>query len=152
MSNIDLMNIRNIDLNLLVYLNVLIEERSVSKAADKLALTQPAMSNALNRLRTLFDDPLLVRTAQGMTPTEKAKKIKPDIVLFLSMAEQITQPDKDFSPQHSEITFRIMTNDYIEAALIAPFIQTILQDAPNINFDILTPGDVNLQDMVGFSF
>ena len=53
------MNIRNVDLNLLVYLNVLIDEKSVSKAANKLALTQPAMSNALKRLRDLFDDPLL---------------------------------------------------------------------------------------------
>ena len=51
------MNIRNVDLNLLVYLNVLIDEKSVSKAANKLALTQPAMSNALKRLRDLFDDP-----------------------------------------------------------------------------------------------
>ncbi|SFC07870.1 LysR family transcriptional regulator [Pseudoalteromonas denitrificans] len=141
------MNIRNIDLNLLVYLNVLIEERSVSKAANKVALTQPAMSNALSRLRTLFDDPLLVRTAQGMSPTEKAKKIKPEIVLFLSMAEQITQPDKAFSPQQSKVTFRIMTNDYIEATLIAPFIASILKTSPHINFDILTPGDIDLQDM-----
>ncbi|MDA8940388.1 LysR family transcriptional regulator, partial [Pseudoalteromonas marina] len=57
------MNIRNVDLNLLVYLNVLIDEKSVSKAANKLALTQPAMSNALKRLRDLFEDPLLVRAA-----------------------------------------------------------------------------------------
>lgn len=141
------MNIRNIDLNLLVYLNVLIEERSVSKAANKVALTQPAMSNALSRLRLLFDDPLLVRTAQGMTPTEKAIKLKPEIVIFLSMAEQITQPDKDFSPEHSQITFRIMTNDYIEATLLVPFITSLLKKAPQINFDILTPGDIDLQDM-----
>ena len=65
------MNIRNVDLNLLVYLNVLIDEKSVSKAANKLALTQPAMSNALKRLRDLFDDPLLVRAAGSMTPTSK---------------------------------------------------------------------------------
>ncbi|HAU05166.1 MAG TPA: LysR family transcriptional regulator, partial [Pseudoalteromonas shioyasakiensis] len=63
------MNIRHVDLNLLVYLNVLIDEQSVSKAANKLALTQPAMSNALKRLRDLFDDPLLVRAAGTMTPT-----------------------------------------------------------------------------------
>ncbi len=141
------MNIRNIDLNLLVYLNVLLEEGNVSKAANKLALTQPAMSNALNRLRELFDDPLLVRTKEGMTPTDKANKLKPEILTLLNMAEKITQPDKDFSPDHSKITFRIMANDYIEATLLSPFINSILPHAPNINFDILTPADISLQDM-----
>jgi len=141
------MNIRKVDLNLLVYLNVLLEERNVSKAANKLALTQPTMSNALKRLRDLFDDPLLVRTAEGMTPTEKAEKLKPEIVTLLTMAEKITQPDKDFSPEHSEMTFRIMANDYMEGALLAPFIQQTLSSAPGINFDIFSPGDVTLADM-----
>ena len=141
------MNIRKTDLNLLVYLNVLLEERSVSRAADKLAITQPAMSNALKRLRELFDDPILVRTAEGMTPTDKAEKLKPDIVELLSLAGQITQPDRDFSIKHSQATFRIMASDYMEATLIAPFISSVLNDAPNINFDVLTPGDVSLQDM-----
>lgn len=141
------MNIRNVDLNLLVYLNVLIEEKSVSKAANKLALTQPAMSNALKRLRELFNDPLLVRTGEGMTPTDKANSLKADIVSLLTMAEQITQPDKDFAFETSEATFRIMANDYIEATLLIPFIQSMLSLAPNINFDILPPGDVKLQDM-----
>lgn len=141
------MNIRKVDLNLLVYLNVLLEERNVSRAASKLALTQPTMSNALKRLRELFDDPLLVRTAEGMTPTEKAQKLKPEIVALLTMAEKITQPDKHFSPEHSEMTFRIMCNDYMEATLIAPFIQQILNRAPGINFDLFSPGDVSLADM-----
>eukprot|EP00487_Bulimina_marginata_P005733 TRINITY_DN24135_c0_g1_i1.p1 TRINITY_DN24135_c0_g1~~TRINITY_DN24135_c0_g1_i1.p1 ORF type:complete len:102 (+),score=9.59 TRINITY_DN24135_c0_g1_i1:96-401(+) len=77
------MNIRNVDLNLLVYLNVLIDEQSVSKAANKLALTQPAMSNALKRLRDLFEDPLLVRAAGNMTPTAKALSLKPEIEALL---------------------------------------------------------------------
>ncbi|GDY25008.1 LysR family transcriptional regulator [Agarivorans sp. Toyoura001] len=141
------MNIRKVDLNLLVYLNVLLEERNVSKAASKLALTQPTMSNALKRLRELFDDPLLVRTAEGMTPTEKATKLKPEIVSLLSLAEKITQPDKDFSPEQSSVTFRIMCNDYIEATLLAPFIQSVLSSAPKINFDLFGPGDIRLSDM-----
>jgi len=141
------MNIRKVDLNLLVYLNVLLEERNVSRAALKLSLTQPTMSNALKRLRELFDDPLLVRTAEGMTPTEKANKLKPEIVSLLSMAEKITQPDKDFSPAKSQLSFRIMCNDYIEACLLAPFIQQVLPCAPNITFDLYGPGDIRLSDM-----
>ncbi|WP_432451997.1 MULTISPECIES: LysR family transcriptional regulator [unclassified Agarivorans] len=141
------MNIKKVDLNLLVYLNVLLEERNVSRAANKLALTQPTMSNALKRLRELFDDPLLVRTAEGMSPTEKATKLKPEIVSLLSLAEKITQPDKDFSPAQSRLTFRVMCNDYIEAALLAPFIQSLLECAPNLSFDLYGPGDIGLADM-----
>lgn len=141
------MNIRNVDLNLLVYLNVLIDEKSVSKAANKLALTQPAMSNALNRLRDLFDDPLLVRASGSMAPTAKALALKPEIELLLKMAEEITQPTELFDPTSAKVTFRIMANDYLESTLIAPFITEQLSKNPGINFDILSPSDVNLQDM-----
>ncbi|MBE0364239.1 hypothetical protein PULV_a1837 [Pseudoalteromonas ulvae UL12] len=141
------MNIRNVDLNLLVYLNVLLEERNVSKAANKLALTQPAMSNALKRLRDLFDDPLLVRTADGMTPTEKATQLKPEITRLLVLAETITQPDGEFNPTTSKHTFRIVSNDYLETTLIWPFIHSIMTRCPHLHFDILTPGDINLADM-----
>ena len=141
------MNIRHVDLNLLVYLNVLIDEQSVSKAANKLALTQPAMSNALKRLRDLFDDPLLVRAAGTMTPTAKALSLKPEIESLLKMAEEITQPSEVFDPSTANITFRIMANDYLESTLIAPFITQQLAKNPGLNFDILSPSDVNLQDM-----
>lgn len=141
------MNIRNVDLNLLVYLNVLIDEKSVSKAANKLALTQPAMSNALKRLRDLFDDPLLVRAAGSMTPTAKALSLKPEIEALLKMAEEITQPSEQFNPATAQVTFRIMANDYLESTLIAPFICEQLAKNPGIDFDVLSPSDVNLQDM-----
>ena len=71
------MNVKRIDLNLLVYLNTLLKERSVSRAAEKLGITQPAMSNALRRLRDLLGDPILVRTSSGMAPTERATKMEP---------------------------------------------------------------------------
>ena len=98
------MNIRHVD-QLLVYLNVLIDEQSVSKAANKLALTQPAMSNALKRLRDLFDDPLLVRAAGTMTPTAKALSLKPEIESLLKMAEEITQPSEVFDPSLQILRF-----------------------------------------------
>ena len=147
MNKIDQMNIRNVDLNLLVYLNVLIDEQNVSKAANKLALTQPAMSNALKRLRDLFDDPLLVRAAGSMTPTAKALSLKPEIEALLKMAEAITQPSDIFDPSTAQMTFRIMANDYLESTLVAPFITAQLNQHPGLNFDVLSPSDVNLQDM-----
>jgi len=69
------MNLARIDLNLLVYLDVLLREGSVTRAAERLNITQPAMSNGLRRLRALFDDPLLIRTSEGMRPTARATGI-----------------------------------------------------------------------------
>ena len=66
------MSMRNIDLNLLVFFDVLLKERNVTRAAESLGISQPAMSNGLRRLRDLFADPLLVRTSDGMKPTERA--------------------------------------------------------------------------------
>ena len=82
------MNVNRIDLNLLVYLDALLRERNVTQAANQLNLSQPAMSNGLRRLRELFDDPLLVRTSDGMTPTERALELEPVV------REVLTQIDR----------------------------------------------------------
>ncbi len=71
------MNVNRVDLNLLVYLDVLLRERNVTRAANQLNLSQPAMSNGLRRLRDVFDDPLLVRTSDGMMPPERALELEP---------------------------------------------------------------------------
>ena len=73
------MNLKNVDLNLLVYLDVLLRERNVTRAAESLGISQPAMSNGLRRLRKLFSDPLLVRTSGGMNPTERAENLQPRV-------------------------------------------------------------------------
>ena len=69
-------DLNRIDLNLLVYLDVLLRERNVTQAANHLGLSQPAMSNGLRRLRDLFNDPLLVRTSDGMSPTARALELR----------------------------------------------------------------------------
>ena len=86
------MNISKIDLNLLVYLDVLLKECNVTRAADRLNITQPAMSNGLKRLRELLNDPILVRTSQGMQPTRRALHHKPIVrQIILTMEEQRNQ-------------------------------------------------------------
>ena len=70
------MNLKNIDLNLLVYFDVLLRKRNVTRSAESLGISQPAMSNGLQRLRKLFNDPLLVRTKNGMSPTERAERLR----------------------------------------------------------------------------
>jgi DNA-binding transcriptional LysR family regulator len=67
------MNLERVDLNLLIYLDVLLREKNVTRAAEQLGVTQPAMSNILRRLRNLFNDPLLIRSSEGMTPTERTR-------------------------------------------------------------------------------
>ena len=73
------MNLERVDLNLLIYLDVLLREKNVTRAAEQLGVTQTAMSNILRRLRTLFNDPLLIRSSEGLTPTERALELQPRI-------------------------------------------------------------------------
>ncbi|WP_299073954.1 LysR family transcriptional regulator [uncultured Paraglaciecola sp.] len=141
------MNIAKVDLNLLVYLDVLLREGSVTKAANQLSITQPAMSNGLRRLRDLFADPLLVRTSDGMTPTKRALELKPIIRDVLSKLETTIQPETDFSPLESERTFRIMASDYAESTLLMEVIERLNHQAPNVTLDLITPSDVTFHDV-----
>ncbi|MBP9032575.1 MAG: LysR family transcriptional regulator [Pseudomonadales bacterium] len=137
------MNIERIDLNLLVYLDVLLRERNVTRAASYLGITQPAMSNGLRRLRELFDDPLLVRTSEGMTPTERALELQPVVRSVLAAVERAVQPKKPFDAAQSTRVFRIMASDYAESTLIPAVLERLQREAPGIALDIMTPSDVS---------
>jgi DNA-binding transcriptional LysR family regulator len=141
------MNLSRVDLNLLVFLDVLLRERNVTKAAEQLGITQPAMSNGLKRLRDLLDDPLLIRTSEGMTPTERAEALQPLVRNILNEVEKAVQPSTPFDPATSDRTFRVMASDYIEATLLPKVIAALAEQAPGICLDILTPSDVSFQDI-----
>lgn len=141
------MNISRMDLNLLVYLDVLLAECNVSRAAARLGITQPAMSNGLRRLRELFDDPLLVRTSKGMQPTERAEALRPAVREALGIIEHTVQPQAAFAPESSERVFRIMASDYGEATLLPSLMDHLSQQAPGVALDILTPSDVSFTDL-----
>ena len=141
------MNIGRVDLNLLTYLDVLLRERNVTRAADQLGISQPAMSNSLRRLRVMFDDPLLVRTSGGMTPTERAEELQPMIRSVLSTVDKAVQPQKSFDAANSERVFRIMASDYAESTLIRPILHRLRQEAPGVTLDIMTPSDVSFLDV-----
>lgn len=141
------MNLSRVDLNLLVFLDVLLRERNVTKAAEQLGITQPAMSNGLKRLRDLLDDPLLIRTSEGMTPTERAEALQPLVRNILNEVEKAVQPSAPFDPATSDRTFRVMASDYIEATLLPKVIAALHEQAPGICLDILTPSDVSFQDI-----
>ncbi|WP_252180035.1 LysR family transcriptional regulator [Endozoicomonas sp. 4G] len=141
------MNLTRVDLNLLVYLDVLLRERSVTKAAEQLGITQPAMSNGLKRLRSLFNDPLLVRTSEGMSPTERALALQPQIADALKLLEQAVLPRDAFNPGESSRVFRVMASDYSESTLVPMVLKRLRAEAPGITLDILTPSDVTFHDV-----
>ncbi|GAA5316621.1 MAG: LysR family transcriptional regulator [Candidatus Pelagadaptatus aseana] len=141
------MNIARVDLNLLVYLDILLRERNVTKAANQLGISQPAMSNGLKRLRDLFDDPLLIRTSEGMTPTERAKELEPLVRKVLTEIEHAVQPRSSFDPEKSNRVFRIMASDYAESTLIPSVLTELRRMAPGISLDIMTPSDVSFLDV-----
>ncbi len=143
----DAMNIANADLNLLKYLDVLLREKNVTRAAEQLGITQPAMSNGLKRLRSLFDDPLLVRTSEGMTATQRALELQPMVRQVLAQTEVLLSPDGQFRPADSKRVFRIMTSDYAEATLVPRLVRRLREEAPSVVLDFLTPSDVSYLDM-----
>ncbi len=141
------MNSNRVDLNLLVYLDVLLRERNVTQAAGRLNLSQPAMSNSLRRLRNVFDDPLLVRTSDGMMPTERALELEPLVREILSKVDKALQPSADFDPASAERIFRIMASDYAESTLLPAVLGKLRNEAPGISLDIMTPSDVSFLDV-----
>lgn len=134
------MNISNFDMNLLRAFDALMRERNVSRAAQRMSLTQPAMSNALNRLRNLLEDPVLVRTSQGMQPTPKAISLEKPIRTALVSIEQSLAPEPDFDPLSSHQVFHIATTDYVELLLLPRLIKHLDIVAPNVRLEIHSLG------------
>lgn len=141
------MNLQKVDLNLLFYLDVLLREKNVTRAAEQLGITQPAMSNILRRLRSLFNDPLLVRSSEGMTPTDRAFELQPRIREVLADINTLLEPRTEFRPYSTSRVFRIMTSDYAEATLVPRLVKALRSEAPNVILDFLTPSDVSYRDM-----
>ncbi len=116
----DLGGLHRIDLNLLVALDALTRERSVTKAAERAGVTQSAMSHTLRRLRDLFDDPLLVRGRGGMVLTPRAEALTvPLRGGLLSLARTLDEPEV-FDPAHTSRTFRIVSPDLFDALVLPP--------------------------------
>lgn len=105
------------------------------------------MSNGLKRLRTLFNDPILVRTSDGMVPTERARALAPAIRKILLELEEALQGEEEFNELNSQRVFRLMASDYAASTLLPKLLKRINQIAPNVTIDIMTPSDVNFHDV-----
>lgn len=136
------MVLRSVDLNLLVALDALLSERHVTRAADRVGLSQPAMSNALSRLRGMFGDELLVRTSTGMQPTPRAMELAEPVRQLLRQVERVLESDAGFDPETSERTFTIRMSDLL-AFLLLPLLTTRRPAASRMAYNILhlPPGD-----------
>ena len=134
------MRFKGLDLNLLAALDALIEEQSVSAAARRLHLSQPAMSAALSRLREHLGDPLLVPFGKRMVLTAHAERLALPLREILSQVEVLTGPSV-FNPATSRRVFKISASDYIVTVLISPLVQRLAQEAPGVGLVISNPGD-----------
>ncbi|OUL17611.1 LysR family transcriptional regulator [Nostoc sp. RF31YmG] len=132
-----LIDLSAIDLNLLVAFEALFEEKSVTAAATRLYLGQPAMSAALGRLRTLFQDELFIRIGREMQPTAKALEIAPGIRVALQQIRQTLEASQTFDPTSSKSTFTIGSSDYTSYVVMPMLLEICRRIAPSINFRLI---------------
>ena len=128
-------DIRNLDLNLLRALSVLLEECNVSRTAERLHVTQPTVSGMLSRLRNIFGDPLFVRTQRGLLPTPRAEALAPALRQLITDATALVNAD-EFDPQTSTATLSVSVNDYMQSVLIVPLIAELRHSAPNMKLAV----------------
>lgn len=128
------MNLRKLDLNLLLVFDAVYGERSITQAAAKLALSQPAVSNALNRLRNQLDDPLFERQGKGIRPTDKANALAPQIRQAMQVMELAMTQRPEFDPAVSKRQFTILTPDAVEMRLVLPLLAMIERETPNVTY------------------
>ena len=131
------MNLGGLDLNLLVALDALLSERSVTRAAQRVGLSQPGMSNALARLRRLFGDPLLVRQGAMLVPTARAEALIGPVQEALELIRSALDAPLRFDPATDRRSFRLSCSDYSVLMLIGPLVRGLGADAPGVVVEVL---------------
>lgn len=125
------MNISSVDLNLLVVLHTVLAEKSATRAARKLHVTQSAVSNALSRLRRELGDPLVVRHARGLSPTPRALALEPELQRVMAGVSAILAEPKRFDPSTTTREFSVACADYYGVVLCPPLIAALRASAPH---------------------
>ena len=134
------MKLKETDLNLFIAFDVIYTEKNLTKAGQVLGITQPAVSNALSRLRELFGDDLFIRTSKGMIPTPVANQIIKDVRSALSLIQNTISETEKFDPSIAEMTFKISIGDSSEYRLLPLLIKELAEIAPKIKVETyLTP-------------
>lgn len=133
------MRFNGLDLNLLLALQVLLEERNVTRAAHRLNISQPAMSAALARLRDYFQDDLLIAQGRQMVPTAQAQALAEPVRRILRDLGELLTSAASFDAASSQRTFRLVASDYITASVIGPLMQRLAREAPHVRLEIMLP-------------
>jgi DNA-binding transcriptional LysR family regulator len=127
------MELEQMDLNLLIVFKHMLAERSVSRVAASLDLSQPAVSNALARLRKLLGDDLFLRTPAGMVPTPYAEQLSESVTYALGMIHAALNQRANFDPKHSDRTFRISMTDIGEIYFLPRLMECLREEAPGVS-------------------
>lgn len=138
---------RQVDVNLLLALHALLEERNLTHAGTRMGMTQPAMSGALARLRAHFDDELLVRDGRGFRSTELAESLRPVVAEAVKAAEALLGDSREFDPASSTRRFAVSVSEYAMTVLAEPLTRALRKHAPgcSIAFDTL-PARADFED------
>ncbi|MBI6634340.1 LysR family transcriptional regulator [Pseudomonas paralactis] len=148
MSTMHLMNdLRRIDLNLLVVLDALLSEQHVTRAAERLHLSQPAVSHALARLRDMLGDPLLVRQGGALVPTARALELAAPLAQALGQVQALLAPNR-FDPASAKRRFRVAMSDYSAAILLPGLVRILRNEAPGIDLQIIQASREGMVDGV----
>lgn len=131
------MDLAGVDLNLLVAFDALMDERSVTRAANRLRLSQPGMSNTLARLRKLFGDPLLVRDGLTLVPTPRADALRQPVRDALAIIGEALAQRTGFDPAQDRATWTVSCSDYSLLMLIGPLVRRLAAEAPGVTIRVL---------------
>ncbi|MFP8827504.1 LysR family transcriptional regulator [Pseudomonas shahriarae] len=140
-------DLRRVDLNLLVILDALLSEQHVTRAAERLHLSQPAVSHALGRLRDLLGDPLLVRQGGGLVATARALELAAPLADALVQVQSLLAPNR-FDPASARRTFRLAMSDYGAALLLPGLVRALREQAPGIDLAITHASREGMQEGV----
>ena len=142
------MRFKGLDLNLLGALDVLLECRSVSRAAEALNLSQPAVSAALGRLRVFFKDDLLTTHGKRMYLTPYAETLQPQVRDCLRGVERMISSSTVFDPAKSQRTFRLIASDFVIVAAAVPLIARLAEIAPDIRLEMVLPNEQSVDQVL----
>ena len=131
-----MVNISELDLNLLLGFEALLIERSVSGAARRVHLSQPAMSNLLSRLRKTFGDPLFQKAGRRMAPTERARQLAPPIGIALNVIRKAIDDKPSFDPSTADVRYSIATTDFAESIILPNLLRAMKSHAPHLTLQI----------------
>jgi DNA-binding transcriptional LysR family regulator len=130
-------NLRRLDLNLLVTLDVLLSEHNVTRAAERLNFSQPSISVHLSKLRDIFGDPLLLPGPRGMRPTARAEQLREPLRLALEALGRAVSPASPFDPREANQTWRVAASDYGESTILLPALAGLRAAAPGTRLAVL---------------